>query len=176
VSDAAPDRLDAAVTELDPRAPGMAEAIRGLMAEAYAVEAAILGLDDFPPLHRTVADLAGADSRFLGVWEAGALVAVAELDVSEPAAVTIDSLVVRPSRFRKGLGTALLDAIEGLPSATVVRVSTAAGNLPALALYLRLGFEEERTWMTPDGIPMITFARAASADTKGSKAKTEGVA
>jgi GNAT superfamily N-acetyltransferase len=148
------------VTALDQTAPGVAAAIHGVMQEAYVVEAGLLGAEDFVPLRRSVGDIAGSRTRFLGVRVDGALAAVAELDEARPDVVGVDALVVRPQDFRTGLGTALLREIIAQADGRTVTVSTAAANTPALDLYASLGLFVTDTWTTADGIRMLNLATA----------------
>jgi ribosomal protein S18 acetylase RimI-like enzyme len=134
-----------------------AEAIRAVMAAAYAVEAALLGVEDFPPLRRTTADIVASGSRFLGVWSTDTLAAVAELERPEPGRVDVASLVVLPSHFRRGLGGALVRFVLDAHPADDVTVSTSVRNQPALRLYASHGFVEDRRWTTGDGSPMVTL-------------------
>jgi GNAT superfamily N-acetyltransferase len=143
---------------LDQTAAGVAADIRDLMREAYLVEADLLGVEDFVPLRRSVEDIASSPSRFLGVFVDGDLAAVAELDETRPEAVNLDALVVRPREFRTGLATALLRSILAAAHGRPVTVSTATDNTPALRLYAGFGFVTTRSWMTPDGIDMVTLA------------------
>jgi GNAT superfamily N-acetyltransferase len=146
------------VAALDQTAPGVAGAIHGVMHEAYAVEAGLLGVTDFVPLRRGAHDIAISHGRFLGVSVDGELAAVAELDDALPGSINIDALVVRPRHARTGLATALLRAIIEEAGERRVTVSTAAGNTPALELYAGLGFAQTGAWTTPDGIGMLTMA------------------
>ena len=139
--------------------PVVAEELRALMAAAYAVEAELLGVRDFAPLRRTAAHVAATDAEFLGVREDGVLVAAAELETPGPAHTHLGALVVRPDRFRRGLASALLAAVAAARPTHLLTVSTGAANAPAVRLYERHGFVLERTWATPDGIPMVTLRR-----------------
>jgi GNAT superfamily N-acetyltransferase len=151
------------VARLDHADPSTAEAIRAVMAAAYAVEAAVLGVDDFPPARRTAAQVAASDGRFVGVRVAGKLAAVAELERPERGRVHIGALVVQPSHFRRGLAGALLRHLLDAHPSDEVTVATGIRNLPALHLYAAHGFVERRRWTTGDGIPMVTLWRGARA-------------
>ena len=173
---------------LDHASPAMAETIRSLMFDAYQVEAALIGrADDFLPLGRMAADIASADATFIGVFlerdgpgdEAGQgsivkPVAVAELerppvegaDSTAGRTLNIASFVVHPSRFRRGIGSALLRHIldahaplrDGDGSPHRITVSTAVANQPAIVLYEKHDFAISRHWTTPDGIEMVTMS------------------
>lgn len=139
--------------------PAIAEELRALMAAGYEVEARLLGVADFFPLHRTAEHVAATEAEFLGIREDGVLVAVAEIEAPAPGRTHIGSLVVHPSRFRRGLASALLDAVRAARPDHAITVSTGALNAPAIALYERHGFIVRERWATPDGIPMVTLGR-----------------
>ena len=139
----------------------MAEAIRAIMFQAYRVEAVLLGVYDFAPLHRTAAHIAETDALFLGISPSGTLAAVAEVESSEPRHVHIGSLVVLPFHFRRGLAKALIRHILDANVPNDITVSTGTRNKPAIQLYTSHGFREHRLWTTNDGIPMYTLRRAA---------------
>lgn len=143
-------------------APPMAEAIRAVMLQAYLVEAELLSVQDFVPLRRTAAHIASSDALFLGIFPAGTLAAVADVESPEPHHVRIGSLVVLPSHFRRGLGTALVRHIVNANASNAVTVSTGVRNQLALLLYTSQGFREHRLWTTNDGIPMVTLRRTAA--------------
>ena len=136
----------------------VAEEVHRVMQAAYRVEADLLGVRDFVPLHRTVEDLRRADSVFLGLFREGRLAAVAELEQPPDAPLNIAALVVLPSHFRRGLGTRLLRQVLEEHGKGPITVSTGVRNLPALGLYARLGFREQRRWSV-EGIPMVTLLR-----------------
>jgi len=148
------------VVSLDPADPTVAEAIRGVMAAAYEVEATLLGVVDFPPLRRTAAQVAASDASFLGVRDGETLVAVAEVERHASGQVHLGSLVVLPTHFRRGLASALLRRVLDAYASDELTVSTGRRNVPALRLYAAHGFATYRHWSTADGIPMVTLRRA----------------
>lgn len=136
--------------------------IQSVMFAGYSVEAGILGVEDFFPLHRTAAMIAASNTSFFGLEVDGVLIAVAEVDDHSPSESNIDALVVHPDHFRRGYGSALMaHVIEVRPSKDLT-VSTGIVNAPAILLYERHGFREARRWSTPDAIPMITLRRERS--------------
>jgi GNAT superfamily N-acetyltransferase len=150
------------VVPLDPTHAKVAEAIRGVMAAAYEVEATLLGVVDFPPLRRTAAQVAASDASFFGVWDGETLVAVAEVERHASGQVHLGSLVVLPTHFRRGLASALLRSVLGTFASDGLTVSTGLRNVPALRLYAAHGFADVRHWTTADGIPMVTLRRAGA--------------
>jgi ribosomal protein S18 acetylase RimI-like enzyme len=129
------------VTGLAPLDPAgdaaLAAELLALQREAYAVEAALLGDDRIPPLHESLAELRSAPLRWTGAWADGGLVgAVAVRDDGD--LVDVHRLVVAPAAARRGIGTALVRSVLAGRRPTVV--ATGRDNVPARALYERLGF------------------------------------
>ena len=151
------------IEPLDAADPVVAAEIHRVMMASYAVEAQVLGVDDFVPLRRTVERIRTSPTRFFGAAPAGRLAGVAEVDMSNPRGPNLDALVVHPEGFRTGLGSALVRHVIGQFGAAPLTVSTGERNAPAIALYEKLGFAIERRWRTPDGIPMVTLLRPVSA-------------
>ena len=139
--------------------PFIAEEIRLLMFASYQVEADLLGAADFFPLSRTAHHIATAEVLFWGIYEEGVLAAVLELEDLDPTHAHINSLVVHPAHFRRGMASALLQQIIHQRPTQRLTVSTGVLNHPALALYAAQGFAVERHWATPDGIAMVTLGR-----------------
>lgn len=149
------------VVPLEHASPDVAAAIHAVMVAAYRVEGDILGVADFKPLRRTVAEVKEARGCFVGIWLDDGLAAMAEIEEIRPGLCQIDSLAVSPAHAREGLGSALLrGAIEAHPGDDLT-VSTGARNTPALALYAANGFCEESRWTTADGVSMVTLVRRA---------------
>jgi GNAT superfamily N-acetyltransferase len=149
------------VCRLDNADRRVAAAIRDVMALAYRVEAGMIEVDDFLPLHRTAEQIAGAGTMFFGVDVGGTLAAVVELEDEGSDRRCTCSLATRPDRFREGLATLLLQHLIEVVGSVELTVSTAVRNEPALRLYGAEGFRERSRWTTPDGIPMVTLVRAA---------------
>jgi ribosomal protein S18 acetylase RimI-like enzyme len=133
------------------------ERICRLLWESYAVEAKLIGVEDFAPLRRDSAQIRAAESTFYGCLREGQLVAVAEVEGLEDETANIAGFVVHPGVFRRGVGTRLLRHVLATVKATRFTVSTAAVNAPAIALYEKHGFRVRDRWTTPDGIRMVTL-------------------
>ncbi len=58
----------------------------------------------------------------------------------------ICSFVVDPEHFRKGVASSLLDHVLTKRDWTKAVVETGADNLPAIRLYEKFGFKEEKRW------------------------------
>lgn len=145
-----------------------AQQIHKLMDAAYRVEAHLLGLDDFLPLHRTARDIAISPNRFYGFFQHGELLGVCELEELADDACLIASTVVDPTSFRKGIASSLLTYVLDSTTVQTIVVSTAEGNHPSVRLYQRHGFVVDSLKTTPDGIRLITlrYGRSGQLETK----------
>ena len=123
---------------------------------SYAVEAGLLGSNDFPPLKRTIKDIMDSNTTFYEYLKKDVLMAVMEIQINKTH-IHIQSLTVDPLYFRQGIGNSLLNyAIDAFPSETIT-VETGLGNIPAIRLYENFGFIKQKTWMTEVGIEKIAF-------------------
>ena len=158
----------ARIEPLEQREPDVANRIHAVQMAAYAQEAALLRVDHFPPLQRTVADIQSNEERFLGAFSRGELVgAVSILTDAASNQRRVASLVVAPMHQRQGVGRLLMAAALRECEGSVVSVSTGARNIPALALYEDLGFiEYERRTVGPEGIDIVMLRRPVSVQTQ----------
>lgn len=138
---------------------GVAEQIKALHEAAYAVEAQLLGVDEFPPLKRTLESYADSTSIFFAFIHDGCCVGSVELETNNPLVIEISSLVVDPEFSRRGIATKLMKHALTEAGRRQVVVSTAAANYPALNLYERLGFEKVDQWTNDDGIIIVQLAK-----------------
>ena len=106
---------------------------------SYAVEAALIGFPDVPPLRETVEALQASDEEVWLCEEGGEVVGAVGLELGDDE-VVIARLFVAPPAFRHGVGTALVRHALEVAGARRVRVGTGADNAPAIALYERHGF------------------------------------
>jgi ribosomal protein S18 acetylase RimI-like enzyme len=150
-----------AVEAIDHRERAMAERIHAIHVAAYSQEAKLLGAVSFPPLERTVADIAAAQARYVGAYLDETLVGVIALEgESATAAVLISSLVVLPSFQRMGVARALLTTVMNEVPSRSLTVSTGSHNAPALALYKQSGFVEVRRYLVgAERLPMVELCR-----------------
>jgi len=125
-----------------------------IMQEAYRVEAQLLGVDDFPPLKRTVEDVQNSASSFYGYQKNATLAAVVEVTCNA-GCLDIHSLIVSPSFFRQGLASDLLDFVLDCYDWMSARVETGRDNQPAIKLYQKKGFIIVKQWLTSTGIMKI---------------------
>ena len=147
---------------LDHRGPAEAEHIRCVLHAGYREEAALIGVEDFPPLRRSAADIAASPGRFVGCYSGEVLAGVVEYaseDRADGQVVDIASLAVDPGYARQGIGSRLVRFVVETSPGRAITVSTALSNLPAIALYRGLGFRIQRHFTAPGGIECVSLLR-----------------
>ena len=146
---------DGAMIELlEHRSESVAKQIYDVFQHSYKVEADLVGVEDFPPLRRKASHIQSSDSQFLGLRIGVDLAAVIEFTQTGEI-LSIDSLVVHPQYFRRGLASHLLRSLLADVSWQFADVETAAVNRPAVVLYEKFGFSESKRWQTVDGIEKV---------------------
>ena len=152
------DRTDS-IVRLHQANDGIAEKIKALHDAAYAVEAQLLGLDEFPPLNRALESYAESKSIFFGYIHEGHCVGSVELETDNLPVLEVSSLVVDPRFSRRGIATKLMTHVLSEVPARRVIVSTGSANYPAINLYEGLGFRIVDQWTTDDGIEIVQLAK-----------------
>ena len=113
-------------------------------------------------MRETAAQLRGCGETFLGAREGGELLGAVSFRRAG-GTVDIHRLVVDPGAFRRGVASALLDALEERETgATHWTVGTGAANAPARALYERRGFTATEERVVPGGIRWVRLDRSAA--------------
>lgn len=136
----------------------VAEAIRAVFQASYTVEAELLGATDFPPLKRPLKAYIESGNDFYGFYQNGALAGVVEVD-EMVSRVHIQSLVVHPAYFRKGIGSELVNKILNTYASPVFTVETGLANKPATDLYLKHGFRKTGEYDTDHGVRKVQFEK-----------------
>jgi ribosomal protein S18 acetylase RimI-like enzyme len=125
---------------------------------SYAIEAELIGYPELPPAHETLAALQACGEELWLCEEDGELLGAVGLEHSDDE-LLIARLFVAPPAFRRGVGTALVLHALGHARGRRVRVGTAAANLPALALYERLGFRRVGGREPAPGVGYVELVR-----------------
>lgn len=146
------------IKKLDNQKHDVAKSIRQVFQVSYAVEAQLLEAKEFPPLKRPLEDFITSESIFYGYFEGQVLAAVVEVK-KDQRIVHIQSLVVDPTYFRRGIASQMLQFLFDEFSCPQWTVETGAANTPAIVLYERHGFRIVRQWMTEIGIEKVAFER-----------------
>jgi ribosomal protein S18 acetylase RimI-like enzyme len=128
--------------------------IAALHKVSYAVEAALIGSFDIPPLREPMHDLACC----------GEMVGAVSYKV-ETGVMDVHRLVVHPQHFHEGIARSLLKHIEDVeaPLSRIV-VSTGSKKLPARSLYRRLGFAEKLEVEVARGLRVTLFEKVVRDD------------
>ncbi|MBL8507691.1 MAG: GNAT family N-acetyltransferase [Chitinimonas sp.] len=123
---------------------------------AYRQEAELIGYPDLPPLKEGLPELMESGETMLG-WRVDGELQGAIGFIEDGDGILICRLVVSPAVQRRGVAVQLVNAVLDWVGAQPLRVSTAAANAPALALYAKLGFKPVRTSQTPDGLALVSL-------------------
>ena len=136
----------------------VAQEMQDLFRTSYAVEADLLGAKDFPPLKRKLESYMHSSNTFYGYFSAGVLAAATEIDASAET-THIQSLVVHPDYFRRGIGSSLVNFVFDSYPTQVFTVETGAANDPATELYRKHGFREILQYDTDHGVRKVRFEK-----------------
>ncbi|MFK7921613.1 MAG: GNAT family N-acetyltransferase [Bacteroidia bacterium] len=140
----------------------IAQEIWAVWQSSYRIEAALVGVEDFPPLRKTVEDIMSSPLHFVGIRLGERLAALAGYSI-EDEQLEISNLVVDPAFFRQGLAGKLMEYLLAQNAWTEAIVDTAQVNLPAINLYQKWGFEEINRWLPAHGIPIVRLSRSLKA-------------
>lgn len=156
-------RSEYRIEPVDHSVLAIARQLHAVQMSAYAQEAQLLGVTDFPPLERTVEDVRTSREEFVAAFLDDEMVGAVGLGPDpEGLGVNIASFVVAPAYHRRGIGRRLLAAVLARVGDGVVTVQTGARNEPALALYAQAGFVELRRWLIGrESLEMVKLYRTA---------------
>ncbi len=144
------------ISKLDHTSVETAEHIRAVFQLSYAVEAKLLKAENFPPLKRKLNEFVASETIFYGYRKTEFLAAVIEIKERDNS-IHIQSLVVDPAYFRKGLASELIQYVLQNHPSEIVTVETGLANEPAKQLYRSFGFTDTKEWDTDHGVRKIAF-------------------
>ena len=136
----------------------IAKEIREIFQASYTVEAKMLKAIDFPPLKRTISQFLNSNSEFYAYYLNQNIAGVIEIKNNQDL-THIQSLVVYPKYFRKGIGRKLVQFILDTYKSSVFTVETGLDNHPAIKLYRSFDFEEQDQWNTNHGVRKVRFEK-----------------
>lgn len=147
------------VHPLDLGDPAVLRRLWEIQRAAYAVEAELIGFDGIPALRESEDDLRRCGEDFLGASDGATLLGAVSWDVLDDGSVEICRLVVHPGAHRRGVASALLDALDARIPTHRTMVSTGTRNRPALVLYQRRGFAPVKERAIADGVTITDLER-----------------
>ncbi|MDC0459441.1 GNAT family N-acetyltransferase [Crocinitomicaceae bacterium] len=130
--------------------------IRRVFQDSYKIEAELLGAVHFPPLSRRIEAFYNCPNDFVGYYEDHKLVAVIEMK-KEVSSMHIQSLVVDPDYFRRGIARKLIQFVLEYYTITQFTVETGRDNGPARKLYEGFGFVLEKTYNAAENITKVRY-------------------
>lgn len=146
------------IEKLQHQNPKTANQIKDVFHQSYSVEAKLLEATDFPPLKRTIESYMNSQNAFYGYFEHKVLAGIIEIE-SKDQYTDINSLVVHPNFFRRGIASKLLDFLLKKFDSSLYTVETGVKNIPAIALYSKFGFKETKQWDTDFGVRKVLFEK-----------------
>lgn len=153
------------VTTIEPSEDGdFAGRLLAVQRAAYRVEASLIGDDRIPALHEEVEELRAAPLSWLGAFDDGRRLVGAVAWAEHVDGVEINRLVVDPAFHRRGAGRELVQAVLSRAGHRRTIVSTGRANLPALALYRELGFQQLDDTEVVHGLWITHLARTPEPD------------
>ena len=132
--------------------------IHSVFQKSYAVEAELLKTNNFPPLKRPLESYIKSSNDFYGYFDNNELAGVIEVERTDKH-TDINSLVVKPKFFRRGIGRKLMEFTLNRFDSKIFIVETGVKNEPANELYKKLGFKEVKQWNTDFGIRKILYEK-----------------
>jgi ribosomal protein S18 acetylase RimI-like enzyme len=144
---------------LDLSDPDTLRRLRDLQRASYAVEAELIGFDGIPALHESLEELRDCGESFLGLDDETGLAGAVSWVRLQDRTLDICRLMVHPRAHRRGIATALLDALDRAEPAWRAVVSTGTANHPALGLYKRRGFTPAGTRLIAPGTSLALLER-----------------
>ena len=151
---------------LDLADPGTLRQLWHLQRASYAVDAQLIGFGGIPQLHESLVQLRTCGESFLGVRDESELVGAVGWTRLPTGALDIWRLVVHPVAHRRGVATALLDALDAIEPAELTVVSTGTANLPAVALHRRRGFVPVGERRITPGVTVTELERRSTSATQ----------
>ena len=128
-----------------------------LQRKSYIMEAKLIGTEEIPPLKETFEQLQTCGETFIGCFIGKRLAGAVSYKMEEET-IDIHRVMVHPDFFRRGIAMTLLEHVELIEKeSSKIIVSTGAANLPAVRLYEKLGFGQQKDSIVGDGLRIANF-------------------
>ena len=134
----------------------VAEQLYSIWQASYPIEKEMIGAEVFPPLDRTVLDFQSTENVFYAYIVNDEFAGVIEVARIEDY-IHLQSLVVHPAHFRKGIASALIKHAIKTHASAKYSVETGFENVPAKRLYESFAFRETKVYDTDYGVKKIRF-------------------
>ena len=144
------------IIEFDHTIEENANQIWSIFQASYAIESKMLKAIYFPPLNRTVSQFLISKTKFYAFYQNKSICGIIEIDHTN-IVTHIQSLVVYPRYFRRGISKKLVSFILSTYNSKKFTVETGLDNIPAISLYKSLSFQENNQWDTNHGVRKISF-------------------
>ena len=136
----------------------IANQIQNIFQASYTVESQLLNAVDFPPLKRTISQFLHSNTEFYAYYINKNISGVIEIENNQDL-THIQSLVVYPNYFRKGIGRTLVQFVLDIYNTKIFTVETGLDNHPAIQLYKSFGFEKQHQWNTNHGVIKVSLKK-----------------
>ena len=146
------------ITKVDNKKVEISKDIYSIFQASYKVEAKLLKATNFPPLKRTITNFLSCNNMFFAYYLGKDIAGLVEVDDNSES-THIQSLVVYPQYFRKGIAKQLVQFVLDSYTSRLFTVETGLDNKPAIKLYKRFGFQETKQWDTSHGVRKIRFEK-----------------
>ncbi len=146
------------IAKIDNRNINIAQQIYLIFQASYKVEAELLNATNFPPLSRSIIDFRNSDNKFYVYYINEEITGLIEVDNNNKS-IHIQSLVVYPKFFRKGIGKKLVHFVLKNYSSKIFTVETGLANKPAINLYNSCGFKEDKQFDTDHGVRKVRLIK-----------------
>lgn len=140
--------------------PDIVEQLWRLQHAAYRLEAAAIGLKEYPPLGETFDSIRNSGERFYGAisGDGDLLGAIATAPANSSGCLEITRLMVHEEHLHQGIGASLLRHVLDIrPEITIFQVTAGALNVPAVSLYRKFGFAPGENVTSTTGALLTIF-------------------
>tara|TARA_Y100000588_G_C13789536_1_gene726059 strand:- start:102 stop:581 length:480 start_codon:yes stop_codon:yes gene_type:complete len=152
------------IQQLNNVAVEVSQQIYQVFQSSYKIEAELIGVENFPPLSRSVEQIRQSTNEFYGVIIEGELAGVIEVSLKESSAqdiskttLEIESLTVSPLFFKQGIASSLIEFVLQNKAFEYAIVETAVVNQPAIRLYDKHGFRVFKQFTPEHGIEKVAL-------------------
>ncbi|MEF2969288.1 GNAT family N-acetyltransferase [Paenibacillus sp. M1] len=148
------------IVRLSLQDPEVVEQLWSLEHAAYRMEAAAIGLIEYPPLPETFDSIRSSGDHFYGILadDGELLGAIVVTPAASPDCLEIARLMIHPDHLRQGIGASLLKyVLDSHPDTNTFIVTAGTRNTPAVSLYRKFGFVPGESVTSAAGANLTVF-------------------